>query len=280
MKTSAMEIMCCPHCHSNLSLENGRCDRPVDDGALLCSTCERRYPIKDGVPHFIETQDLRGPNRRFARGYNWFSWLYPLSTKIGFLGFGGERKARKEVLDRLELSGGRLLEVSIGTGGNLPFLFETGWGGEVYGLDISAGQLARCQGLVGKHGWPVDLFLGTAEALPFKTGSFDSVLHIGGINFFSGKKQAIDEMIRVARPGTRIVIADESEKIARNLYRLSGLFRRHRREDIDLALPLHLVPDTMQETRVTGIWRSHGEDHGYCLEFRKPPGPSGARDCG
>ena len=54
-----------------------------------------------------------------------------------------ERKARKAVLDRLELSGGRLLEVSIGTGANLPFLFETGCVSEVYGLDISSGQLAH-----------------------------------------------------------------------------------------------------------------------------------------
>jgi ubiquinone/menaquinone biosynthesis C-methylase UbiE/uncharacterized protein YbaR (Trm112 family) len=276
MRRSALELMCCPGCHSVLSLENGHGDESVDEGTLLCSNCERSYPIKDGIPHFIETEDLEGPNRRFARGYNWFSWLYPLFTKLGFLGFGGERKARKAVLDRLELSGGRLLEVSIGTGGNLPFLFETGRVGEVYGLDISAGQLARCQGLVAKRGWPVDLFLGKAEVLPFKTGAFDSVLHIGGINFFSGKKQAIDEMIRVARPGTRIVIADESEKIARNLYRLSGLFRRHRGEEIDLAVPVHLVPKTMEDVRVNGIWRSHGEDHGYCLEFRKPSGSSDA----
>jgi ubiquinone/menaquinone biosynthesis C-methylase UbiE len=202
--------------------------------------------------------------------------MYPLFTKMGFLGFGGERKARKAVLDRLELSGGRLLEVSIGTGGNLPFLVETGCVGEIYGLDISTGQLARCQGLVAKHGWPVDLFLGKAEALPFKTGSFDSVLHIGGINFFSGKKQAIGEMIRVARPGTRIVIADESEKIARNLYRLSGLLRRPRGEEIDLAVPVHLVPDAMEDIRVSGIWKAHGEDHGYCLEFRKPLNSSDA----
>jgi ubiquinone/menaquinone biosynthesis C-methylase UbiE len=224
----------------------------------------------------MDPKDLEGPNRRFARGYDWFSRLYPLFTKIGFLGFGGERKARKEVLDRLELGGGRVLEVSIGTGANLPYLFETGCVGEVYGLDISAGQLARCGSLITKRGWPVDLFLGTAEALPFKTETFDSVLHIGGINFFSGKKQAIDEMIRVARPGAKIVIADESEQIARNLYRLSRLFRPRHREEMDLAIPVHLVPETMENIRVGGIWKAHGEDHGYCLEFRKPVSPSAA----
>ena len=273
MKRSTLELLCCPGCHSAISLRNGSGDGPIDEGSLFCSNCERSYPIRNGIPHFMEPEDLEGPNRRFARGYDWFSRLYPLVTKLGFLGFGGERKARKEVLDRLELNGGRILEVSIGTGSNLPYLFETGHMGEVYGLDISAGQLARCQSLVTRRGWPVDLFLGTAETLPFKTGSFDSVLHIGGINFFSGKKQAIDEMIRVARPGTRIVIADESEKLARSLHRLSGLLRRHRKEEIDLAVPVHLVPDTMEDIRVNGIWKAHGEHHGYCLEFRKPADP-------
>jgi ubiquinone/menaquinone biosynthesis C-methylase UbiE len=196
--------------------------------------------------------------------------VYPLFTKLGFLSFGGERKARKAVLDQLDLKGGRLLEVSIGTGGNLPFLFETGRVGEVCGLDVSAGQLGRCRRLVEKRCWPVDLCLGTAEVLPFKACAFDSVLHIGGINFFSGRAQAVDEMIRVARPGAKIVIADEAVKIARNMYRLTRLFKRHRGAEIDFGDPVRLVPETMEDIRMEGIWKSHGEYHGYCLEFRKP----------
>ena len=89
--------------------------------------------------------------------------MYALFTKVAFLPMGGERKARKEVLDRLDLNGGRVLEVSIGPGVNLPYLFESPEVGEVYGLDISWGQLDRCQNFVRRRGWEVDLFLGTEK---------------------------------------------------------------------------------------------------------------------
>jgi ubiquinone/menaquinone biosynthesis C-methylase UbiE len=116
----------------------------------------------------------------------------------------------------------------------------------------------------------VELSLGKAEELPFRSDSFDSVFHIGGINFFSEKKKAIDEMIRVARPGAKIVIADESEQVARTVARFLRLSRSVQGNKVDTSVPVHLVPETMKEVRVEGIWRMHGRYHGYCLEFRKP----------
>jgi ubiquinone/menaquinone biosynthesis C-methylase UbiE len=270
MKRSTLELLCCPGCQAGLSLQDEQGEETVDEGRLFCSQCERKFLIKNGVACFIDPQKLEGLNRRFARFYDRISNVYALFTKMAFLPMGGERKARKEILDRLELNSGRILEVSIGSGENLPYLFESPGVGEIYGLDISAGQLARCISFLAKRGWPVDLFLGTAEALPFKAGSFDSVLHIGGINFFSGKKQAIDEMIRVARPGSKIVIADETERLAQFFNRIAGLFRRDKGKKVDTAVPVHLVPETMEEIRVDGIWKMHGQHHGYCLEFRKP----------
>jgi ubiquinone/menaquinone biosynthesis C-methylase UbiE len=270
MKRATSELLCCPGCHAELRLCDEGSDETVEEGLLLCPTCEQRFPIEGGLPRFIRPEELEGLNRRFARFYDWLSHMYTLFTKVAFLPMGGERKARKEILDRLELNGGRVLEVSIGPGINLPYLFESPVVDDVYGLDISLGQLARCRRFVSKRGWSVDLFLGMAEALPFKAGSFDSVFHIGGINFFSGKKQAIEEMIRVARPGTKIVIADETERLARLYDRILGLSRSDQGTKADLAVPLNLVPDTMEETRVVDIWKAHGQFHGYCLEFRKP----------
>ena len=160
--------------------------------------------------------------------------------------------------------------MSIGSGGNLPYLFESPNVGDVYGVDISVTQLTNCRKLVTSRQWPVDLFLGKAEELPFKSDSFDSVFHIGGINFFSDKKKAIDEMIRVARPGTRMLIADESEQVARNVARFLRLPRSSQGNVVDTSVPVHLVPETMKEIHVDGIWKMHGQYHGYCLEFRKP----------
>jgi len=270
MKRSTLELLCCPHCRAALSLHNDRGDEIVAEGRLSCPNCEQNFLIKSGVACFIDPQELEGINRRFARFYDWFSRVYDIFTKAAFLSFGGDRNARKEVLDRLELNGGRILEVSIGTGVNLPYLFESPNVGEVYGLDISAGQLMRCNRFVTSRGWPVELFLGMAEALPFKGDSFDSVFHIGGINFFSEKKQAIDEMIRVARPGSKIVIADESEQLARLIARIPGFSRSHQGRKLDASGIVDLVPDTMAEVQMHGIWKAHFRYHGYCLEFRKP----------
>jgi ubiquinone/menaquinone biosynthesis C-methylase UbiE len=174
-----------------------------------------------------------------------------------------------EILDRLELTAGPILEVSVGTGLNLPYLFESPQVRQVYGLDLSAGQLARCQKVVARQGWPVDLFLGTAEALPFQADVFDSVFHLGGINFFSNQKKAIEEMIRVARPGTKILIADEAERLAHLIQRMPDASHPDPGQKGGV-MPAHLVPDTVEDLRLDGIWQGHGKPHGYCLEFRKP----------
>ena len=271
MKRSTLELLRCPGCHSALLLRHEISDGTVDDGELSCSHCDRNYLIKDGIARFVSGPEVEGLNRRFVRFYDRYSRFDTICSKLSFLPMGGERRARAEILRRLELNGGRLLEVSIGTGGNLPFLFESSEIGEVYGLDISEAQLTRCRNLVNARGWPVDLFLGMAEELPFEADSFDNVLHVGGINFFSDKKKALEEMIRVARPGSKIVIADESERVAQFIARLLRLSRFNQGKTVDTSVPVHLVPETMKDVRTDGLWKRHGRHHGYCLEFRKPP---------
>jgi ubiquinone/menaquinone biosynthesis C-methylase UbiE len=162
------------------------------------------------------------------------------------------------------------LEVSIGNGVNLPYLFESPDAGKIFGIDISIGQLSRCRRLVNKRGWGVDLFLAMAEALPFKDETFDNILHIGGINFFSDKKRSIDEMIRVACPGAKVVIADEAERLAKPVDHSMASSSADRRDGANESTIDGLVPGTMQDVRMEGIWKTHGKYHGYCLAFTKP----------
>jgi len=222
----------------------------------------------EGIPHFIQPKQLTGFNRRFARMYDWFSWGYRLFSKIAFAYIGmREETGRREITDRLEPRGGRVLEVSIGPGVNLPYLINRTDVGEVFGLDISLGQLQRCQSYVAKKGWSVDLFLGNGEQLPVKEESFDGVFHVGGINFFSDKKSAIDEMIRVAKPGARILICDETEKGAQGYEKyIPGFKKSFGGTRKQIAPPIDLVPVDMLELRVFDAWKGWM----YCIEFRKP----------
>ena len=258
-----VDLLACPHCRARLVL-----DGSAEQGALCCQTCRRRYPIVDSIPRFMAYAELPEQDRRFAQFYDWFSYLYLPFSRIGSILLGGEGRSRRDILDRLEPHGGRVLEVSIGPGVNLPYLLERADVGEVHGLDLSLGQLQRCQGYMKRNGFPAALSLGNAETLPYQDESFDSVFHIGGINFFTDKKKAIEEMIRVAKPGAKILIADETERGARG-YEISlpgfdGLFEQQREP---VRPPVDLVPPEMEEVSLDEtVWKGFL----YVLSFRKP----------
>jgi ubiquinone/menaquinone biosynthesis C-methylase UbiE/uncharacterized protein YbaR (Trm112 family) len=267
MKRNNLELLVCPACHAPL-IPQDRAAGPLENGRLHCAGCQKDYPIEQGIPHFVHPEQLTGLNRRFSRMYDWFSWGYRAFSKMAFAYIGmSEETGRREITDRLDPHSGKVLEVSIGPGVNLPYLVNRPDVGEIIGLDISLGQLLRCQSYIRRKGWQVDLFLGNGEQLPFRDDSFDGVFHVGGINFFNNKEKAIQEMIRVARPGTRILIADESEKGARGYEKfIPGFKKSFGSQRAAIIAPVDMVPGNMLDTRVFDAWRGWL----YCIEFRKP----------
>lgn len=259
----SLPLMACPFCHAELTRQG-----TSQEGTLNCAGCARVYPVIGGIPRFAAYEALPEQDRRFARFYDWFSYLYLPFSKIALLFFGGEDSGRRQIIRRLEPRGGNVLEVSIGPGVNLPYLLERPDVAEVHGLDLSIGQLQRCQGYMRREGFRAALYQGNAEELPFKDDTFESVFHFGGINFFNDKKKAIAEMIRVAKPGAKIVIGDETEKGARGyeigLPGFDNLFTKKRNP---VAPPVDLVPAEMEEIRCDdSLW----DGWFYLLEFRKP----------
>jgi ubiquinone/menaquinone biosynthesis C-methylase UbiE/uncharacterized protein YbaR (Trm112 family) len=263
MQNMTVGLLACPCCRGELNVVG-----TLQNGTLACSRCRKEYPIENGMPHFIQAGALTGFNRRFARLYDHFSWGYRLFSKLAFAYIGmDEETGRREITDRLDPQGGRVLEVSVGPGVNLPYLNNRPDVGEVFGLDISLGQLQRCQGYVAKKGWAVDLFLGNGEQLPFQDETFSGVFHVGGINFFNDKKAAIDEMIRVAKPGARILISDETEKGAEAYEKFIPRFRKLMdKKRAAILPPFDLLPANVLETRLFDVWKGWM----YCIEFRKP----------
>jgi SAM-dependent methyltransferase len=262
-RRASLDILACPECHGVLTV--GSLEM-ID--IYTCPVCQQNYPVVDGIPHFIQPQTLSGLNKRFSRIYDWASWGYRAFSKIAFAYIGmNEEQGRREVTDRLDPKGGKVLEVSIGPGINLPYLVGRKDVGEIFGLDISLGQLNRCREYIAHKGWDVHLQLGNAECLPYQENTFGAVFHIGGINFFNEKKKAIEEMIRVAKPGARILISDEYEKGAQGYEKIIPGFGMHfegKRETI--VPPFNLVPESMLERRLFDIWKGWF----YCIEFRKP----------
>lgn len=107
-RTTPPALLACPHCGGSLDWDQAAT-------AHICRACGRSYPVRDGIVHFIDPAELGPQDRRFAHLYDWFSWVYPAFTRIGFALIGtSEARGRAEVLDRLEPRGGRVLDVSVG----------------------------------------------------------------------------------------------------------------------------------------------------------------------
>lgn len=93
---------------------------------------------------------------------------------------------------------GRVLELGVGTGLNLPHYRDVQ---EVVGLDPDARMLARAQERSRRFSFPVELVEGSAEALPFADASFDSVVATWVFCSIPDPLAASRELRRVLKPG-------------------------------------------------------------------------------
>lgn len=265
MKPDVVALICDPTTHEPLELKTEPVARGHLREFLFNPNTGERFPIREHIPIFLNKTDASGSNKKYQRMYDRLARFYDLSTWLYSRWKGMSVETRlKEYLGELEVKAGdRVLEVSVGTGRNLRYLPR---GAQFFGLDISWGMLKQCQRNTAKWGLDVSLFMGAAEKLPFKDESFDVVFHFGGINFFNDKAAAIREMLRVAKPGTKFVIGDENEELAKRYENLpvTGGFYGNRKEAI--SAPIDLLPPGMQEVHVKDI---AGGDL-YCLTFRKP----------
>lgn len=120
--------------------------------------------------------------------------------------------ARKRGVDALGLKpGDRVLEVGVGTGRNLPYLLDAiGTGGEVVGVDLSAGMLAEARKLIARRGWSnVRLIEGNAATVQVE-GEFDAVLFALAYSAIppESRKAAATHAWEHLRPGGRLTIMD------------------------------------------------------------------------
>ena len=100
---------------------------------------------------------------------------------------------------------GKVLEVAVGTGLNLPF-YDAGL--SVVGIDLSPDMLAIARQRALDAGRDVDLREGDAHDLAFDDGSFDTVVCTFSLCNIPDTDRALGEMRRVLRPGGRLILVD------------------------------------------------------------------------
>lgn len=128
---------------------------------------------------------------------------YDLTNDV--LSLGQDRRWRREVVRAVDpRPGERVLDLAAGTGtSSQPF---RDLGADVVPCDFSVGMLQ-----VGKRARPALPFTaGDATRLPFADDSFDAVTISFGLRNVVDAGAGLREMLRVARPGGRLVVCEFS----------------------------------------------------------------------
>lgn len=115
------------------------------------------------------------------------------------------RQGRRAAIDAAEKIGGRILEVGVGTGISLPGYASAN---RITGVDISEPMLAKARKRVSALNLShVDqIAVMDAERMDFADESFDVVVAQYVITAVPNPEAALDEFVRVLKPGGEIVI--------------------------------------------------------------------------
>lgn len=150
-------------------------------------------------PRFIvkEPNVENARNKVIANKYNRIASLYDIVD--WFIPSRWRRQAAG-------LACGRVLEVGVGTGLNLPFYTDCCT--EILGIDISAGMLEKVKERIALCRVPVRLDVMDVQSMPLDSDSFDSVLAAFVFCTVSQPIVGLRECYRVLRPGGKLIMIE------------------------------------------------------------------------
>lgn len=119
-----------------------------------------------------------------------------------------ERAAWDRILDLVLAGRGRLDALDAGCGTGFLSFELTARGHHVIGVDFAPAMIAEARKKAAARGVSIRFEEADAERLPFPPGSFDLVISRHVLWTLPHPEAAIDEWIRVLRPGGRLVVVD------------------------------------------------------------------------
>jgi len=133
------------------------------------------------------------------------AWLdrAPAGAVASFAGVGNPhlRSAIQPGETVLDLGSGAGLDAIIAS-------WSAGPSGQVIGVDLNPSMCVKAQAHAATSGSRMECHQGRMEAIPLPDASVDVVISNGVINLSFRKRQVIEELFRVLRPGGRLSVTD------------------------------------------------------------------------
>jgi len=173
----------CPYCAASLNVAD-------DNAELRCRSCDRAFPLNDGIPRFVEEQHLAS----FGLQWNKYEVAHDDEDRATFQAKTGLR------LD--ELAGLRVLDAGCGGGRYCKVAGEAG--ANVVGADHT-GAVNKADRLCA-HLPNVEFVQADLKHLPLEPASFDFVFSIGVMHHDADTRAVFDAVAKLVKPGGRFSV--------------------------------------------------------------------------
>jgi SAM-dependent methyltransferase len=192
MRPGLVSLLRCPSCAATLT---STLSRDGSMGAVTCTDCGLKAPIRDGIPRFVDVPEDETARRTQASfGYEWThfnDW-----KKSGTTNFDDYFQG----IDLVALAGRVVLDAGCGMGRHAIQMAKVA--GQVVAVDFSRAidQTSRNASNLSN----VDCVQADLLALPLADGSFDFVYSMGVLHHLAETERALAGLIRKVRPGGRV----------------------------------------------------------------------------
>jgi ubiquinone/menaquinone biosynthesis C-methylase UbiE len=183
---------------------------------------------------YLTPQEISQKYDRFAQWYD---------VAEGVPDLLGIRKLRQRVLQQ---ACGKVLEVAVGTGKNLPYYPHEC---RIIAVDLSGEMLNIARKRAAKLSMNVSFLLADAEALPFSEKSFDTVVSSLSTCTFPDPVAALREMARVCRTDGKIVLLEHGRSDREWL----GRWQDRHAEQFAKPLGCHWNREPLELTKDAGL---------------------------
>ena len=264
MKASLLRLIRCPDCGAALSLGNPHVtNAEIISGTLCCDSCHSSFPIVDGLPVILRS-DNRSERTRRSFGTQWKlheqrrfeqETIYGKSHEEGLRDF----QRAFEIADFGSLSDCVILDAGCGSGALTADIGKAAPNGTVIGVDFSdSARLAheRCRGLRNVHIIQADL-----SRPPLAPRTFHFIWSEGVIHHTPDTQRTFSSLAPLVKPSGKLYIwiysneVSSPYRIARKLLRKAYLLPQPALYALawTLALPLHVankIREMLQTTRI------------------------------
>jgi uncharacterized protein YbaR (Trm112 family)/ubiquinone/menaquinone biosynthesis C-methylase UbiE len=198
MRKKLLDVLACPRCRGELSLdEETTDDGEIVSGSLGCATCSIAFPIRAGIPRFVDSD-----NYAASFGLQWNRFKREQIDSLSGLSKSRERFFRETGWTSEEIRGRWILDAGCGAGRFLDIASQAG--AEVVGVDVSNAVDAARESVGMRPN--VHLVQASIYELPFRSGAFDACYCIGVVQHTPDPAATVRALPSVVKAGGQIAL--------------------------------------------------------------------------